>query len=202
MARPPKDPNHPLVRLRAILSTPATKRVPANEMSRERFAKKTGIPEPSLKDIETGRYEMTPDVAYKISFTTGVDPQSLLRGDDPLLDFTGQRYSKASSRLDDVLSIRALEDSNLELLRAAWETASEKKMATLFTYMLGEWLRQTFLNLGLGSTYAKAIKRRLEKLNQYAGTESNDSRLARLRLAVSAFKQLAEKKSHSLKTAA
>ena len=149
---------------------------------------------------------MTPDVAYKISLRTGVDLHSLLRGDDPLLDFTGQPYSKTSPKSDDGISVVALEASNLELMGAAWETATEKKMATLFTYMLGAWLRETFMNLGFESAYGKAVKRRVEKLNQFSGTESNDSRLARLRLAVLAvsatkFKRLAEKKSPSPKKA-
>jgi transcriptional regulator with XRE-family HTH domain len=203
MARPPKDPNHPLVRLRAILSTPATKRVPANEMSRERFAKKTGIPEPSLKDIETGRYKMTPDVAYKISFATGVDPKSLLRGDDPLLDFTGQPYSKASPKTDDAISSSVeLGATNHLLLVYAWEVAKEKKIANLFHYMFDTWLHETFSNLGLQSAYDKEVDRTAGNVEIARACLVLSATAESKRLSATKFKQLAEKKSHSPKKAA
>lgn len=190
MGRPVKDANHPLVRLRKALSASDQ-----NQFSREALSKKTGIPEPSLKDIETGRYKMTPEVAYKISFTMGVDPKSLLNSEDPLRDLTGQPYSKSSPKVDDGISVGALEITTQLLLVSAWETAKEKKMATLFTYMFDAWLRETFLNLGLESAYNRAAKRTSEKFDQFATAESK-------RISATKFKQLAEKKSHSPKKAA
>jgi transcriptional regulator with XRE-family HTH domain len=89
MGRPAKNVNHPLVRLRRKLSDWS-----AHKVTRQDLAKKAGIPESSLRDIETGRYKLTPAVATKISFATGVDPQSLLDGDDPLLDLLRQPFSR------------------------------------------------------------------------------------------------------------
>lgn len=138
---------------------------------------------------------MTPEVAYKISFATCVDPRSLLNGDDPLLDLTGQPYSKASPKTDDGISVGALEFTVHCLLVSAWDTAKEKKRATLFTYMFDAWLRETFSNLGLESAYNKSLKRTSESVDQFATAESK-------RLSATKFKQLAERKSHSPKKAA
>src|SRR5438445_6877137 len=92
MGRPAKNPNHPLTRLRRILSTPN------HEVTRRDLAKRTGIPEASLKDIETGVYKMTREVAMRVSLATGVDPESLMLGDAQLWDVHDLPFTRASKK--------------------------------------------------------------------------------------------------------
>src|SRR6516165_1419900 len=119
MGRPSKNPEHPLVRLRKVLSTPH------QEMTRELFSKKVGIPAPSLKAIETGKYGLTPDVAAQIAAVTNVDPKCLMDPNLPLTDPLGDLFLKGQRPLaaylkDEYKDIKALFD-------AAIDAAEEKQ---------------------------------------------------------------------------
>ena len=51
MGRPSKNPEHPLVRLRKALSTTT------QQMTRAHFSRKVGIPETTIKAIESGTFK-------------------------------------------------------------------------------------------------------------------------------------------------
>ena len=158
MARSPNDPNHPLVRLRAILSTPKTKKVPANEMSREKFAKKTGIPAASLKDIENGKFKLSHDAAMKIVGTFGVHWDGLM-GKGPLLDLEGFPFSKNSPK---PVYLQPHEEDALEqLCLAAWEVAIANKRGILVEYSFEMWLLKTFEEFGLKTALSEKLTERL-----------------------------------------
>jgi hypothetical protein len=141
MGRPPKNPNHSLTRLRRILSTPN------HEVTRRDLAKRTGIPEASTKDIETGVYKMTPEVAMRVSLATGVDPESLMRGDDQLWDVAGLPFTKASKkpgpRSEELAASISL------LFGAVLTAAKEKDVLRQFHFLLESWLSKTVEELGI-----------------------------------------------------
>jgi transcriptional regulator with XRE-family HTH domain len=153
MGRPPKSANHPLVRLRHKLSEWS-----AREVTRKDLAKKAGIPEPSLRDIETGRYKLTPAVATKISFATGVDPRSLLDGDDPLLDLLRQPFSKDSIRWSEYPSWpQEYREAREQLFLALLDTAHEKKIGRLIYFSFENWLTTTIEAFGLNDLFAQKL---------------------------------------------
>jgi transcriptional regulator with XRE-family HTH domain len=139
MGRPPKDATHPLVRLREKL-----------KVTRKQLAKRAGIPEGSLKDIETGRYTLKPEVAAMVSFATGVDSRSLLEGDDPLRDMRGEPFSKENRGVRDPLALSQQVakspdylEAKVTLLQAAFDTALEKNFALIFSFLFETWLPAT-----------------------------------------------------------
>src|SRR5262245_49254688 len=91
MGRPPKNPNHPVTRLRRQISTPA------NPVTREILAERAGVSAPTLRDIETGKFQLTEAVAERIMLATGVSIQSLLRGEEPLKDIFDEKLSPQST---------------------------------------------------------------------------------------------------------
>ena len=95
MPRPPKNPDHPLTRLRRLLSDRSGQNV-----TREVFADRVGIPAWSIRAIEVGMYQMTDQVAARIAEHFGLNKESWLRGDDPLLDVDGRVYDPLGPRSD------------------------------------------------------------------------------------------------------
>src|SRR6516162_9079697 len=88
MGRPTKNAGHPLVRLRKALSTPT------QEMTRARFSKKVGIPEATIKAIETGKFKMSDKHAAQIAAETKVNPECLLDPSLPLADYMGVTWEE------------------------------------------------------------------------------------------------------------
>ena len=123
LMRHPKNPDHPLVRLRAALKP-----------TREQLAKRTGIPVPSLKDIGRGVYALSSRLAAQISLTTPVNPKSLLLGEDPLLDWNGQPPNPDSPLLPQLESGPSSETT--EAIRKSLSGAAEQERKA----MLLDWL--------------------------------------------------------------
>ncbi len=132
MPRPPKNENHPLTRLRRILSEEGI------EVTREIFSERTGIPVSSLKAIEVGTYKLSPLLAKKIAATTGVHPWSLLNDTNPLRDGLGRRYTAQSYRqfqlLNELGPIQKMADAHALCLRliALLRDVSDKRYNQLF----------------------------------------------------------------------
>jgi hypothetical protein len=143
MGRPPKNPNHPLIRLRRALSTPG------REMTREDLAKKTGIPAASLRDIERSEYGMSDEIIAKISIATAVDHNSLMNGDDPLRDNFGAPLSSNSAKLEDMAEILVDKATLAFLVSVALDAAAEKGASYQFQFLLQGWLCKTSKMFGL-----------------------------------------------------
>jgi transcriptional regulator with XRE-family HTH domain len=162
MGRPTKDANHPLVRLRRVLSTPS------DEVTRKDLAKRTGIPETSLRDIETGRYKITPEVATTIAYATGVDPRSLLAGDDPLLDHRGQPLSKDTPGAPRYYWwLRETQEVRRQLFSALLDAAEEKKIVSLIHFNFENWLEAMIKAFGLEDLFAEKLMERLTLFDPY-----------------------------------
>jgi hypothetical protein len=116
-------------------------------VTRGDLAKKTGIPEASIKDIETGTYKMTPEVAMRVSLATGVDPDSLKRGDDPLWDVGGLPFTRVSKRPQ--TRSRELAASISLLFGAVLAAAEQKDVLRQFHFLFETWLSKTVLELGI-----------------------------------------------------
>jgi hypothetical protein len=151
-----KNGDHPLARLRRQLSTEH------HQVTRQELSRKTGLPEASIRDIETGRYKLTREVAVRIAFAVAVDPRSLLAGDNPLLDFRRQPFSKDSPRLpESVLWRPEMKEVREQLFLAAWDTAQEKNISLLISFGFEDWLLTTFQSLGLESLLIEKLTDRL-----------------------------------------
>lgn len=156
--RKPKNPNHPLTRLREALSTPEKP-----VFTRRMLADQVGIPVTSIKAIETGAYQLTPEVAIKISMATGVGPHSLMRGDDPLLDLSRKPFSRASQSITE--RPWTAEDMDLEkhklLFTCLLEAAEGKDGKTLLqvTLSFAQWVRDLSFSLELGERIFNELKR-------------------------------------------
>jgi plasmid maintenance system antidote protein VapI len=156
--RKPKDPNHPLTRLRSQLSKPGHPMI-----SRGDLAQMTGVPKGSIAAIETGVYQLTPDVALKISRTTGVGPNSLMRGDNPLLDLERNPLGPESKLLTkrDWTS-KDIDVEKLQLLFACLFKAAEEKggqalpqVSLAFSF----WVKETIEALKLTDLVATELKK-------------------------------------------
>lgn len=60
------------------------------------------MPEPTLRDIELGKFKLTGEVGMKIVFAIGVNPRSLFSDDEPILDLSGKPLSKDSAKADEL----------------------------------------------------------------------------------------------------
>jgi transcriptional regulator with XRE-family HTH domain len=163
MGRPAKNANHPLVRLRRQLSSPD------DEVTRKDLAKRTGIPEPTLRDIERGKYRITPEVAIKVSFATKVDPRSLLAGDDPLLDILRQPFSKDTAvGWSEYPEWREeYRGAREQLFLALLDAAAEKKIVRLIYFSFENWLATTIETLGLNDLFAQKLIDRFTSFDPY-----------------------------------
>jgi DNA-binding XRE family transcriptional regulator len=159
MGRPLKNPNHPLVRLRKMLSTKH------RQFTRTDLSNKTGVPEASIKDCELGKYKVTLDVAIQIALATGVQPRSLMDGDDPLLDLGGNPFSKSSPKFDYLASLPHYEGALQQLCLSAWEAAVEKRVGLLISFSFHQWLLTTVKSLGLESLMAEKLTEKLHSFD-------------------------------------
>jgi hypothetical protein len=152
--RKPKDENHPLTRLRKILSEDGT------EVTRELFAKRTGIPSGSIKALETGLYRLSPALAKKITFATGVNTNSILKRNnrDRLLDVFGRPYTCQSYREFQLLNesdpIRKMTDAHalclrvLGLLRAINERRYNELFMRIYLELEEIWKEYKLVDAG------------------------------------------------------
>ena len=154
MTRPIKDPNHPLARLRDALS-----------INRDELSRMTGVPLPSLKDIEAGKYKMTPEVATRISYGTGVDPRSLLAGANPLLDFRSRPFSKDSPRFEPQAWNPEHRESMVQLFQAFLDVAEEKKSMRLFAFLFENWVSETLGAFRADDTLYRKLTERIPRFD-------------------------------------
>jgi transcriptional regulator with XRE-family HTH domain len=175
MGRPTTNANHPLYRLRVQLSTKPDGTSLTHQMTRAELAEKTGVPEPTLKDIELKKFRLSLKIAMRISITTGVDAESLLRADNPLLDLeskpvTHQTRFKGRKMEEPFKHLRSL------IYETAWEVADERGMAGIVDTRMQDSLVQVFSELRLN----KALADKLEKL-QSSEFRFSSSYLKRIR---------------------
>lgn len=141
MPRPPKNPDHPLTRLRKLLSTTDL------EMTRLMFAKRFGIPLESLKAIERGTYLLTVKTAQRIEAVVGVSAGSLLMGEGILkawdgTAFTAKTRPAAGGSLDDCSAKRALALLSCAI-QASRGTGAGTNHSMEFYILLVQWISQT-----------------------------------------------------------
>src|SRR5215469_11875281 len=139
MGRPAKNPEHPLTKLRKALSTPS------QEMTRALFSKRVGIPEATIKAIETGKFKLSDKNAAQIASVVKVDPKCLMDPSLPLTDLglpleVQPFFDGYSSEFCD---IEALFDT-------AFEVAERKQKKVVFSFLFQRWLEETSEILGLG----------------------------------------------------
>jgi hypothetical protein len=126
------------------------------------LAKKAGVPETSLRDAENGVYKMSPEVASKIAFATGVDPKSLLAGDDPLLDFAQRPVSKSSRRLPEFVWWRQEHREVQEQIHAAFlDAVTEKKIGKVSSFSFEIWLLKAIESFGVEDLFIRNLTERL-----------------------------------------
>jgi transcriptional regulator with XRE-family HTH domain len=82
MPKEPKNPNHPIRKLRGII-----------DKKQYAFAAMIGVSPDYLKKIENGERAFSADIAKQISVATGVDDRALLKG--RLKDIFGAKYTSA-----------------------------------------------------------------------------------------------------------
>jgi hypothetical protein len=148
MGRPAKNPEHPLTRLRKALSTPT------QQITRGLFSKKVGIPEATIKAIETGKFKLSDKNAAQIANVTKVDPKCLMDPSFPLTDYLGfplEGYPVADLFGEDFLDIKALLDT-------AFEVAEEKQKQVVFSFLFQRWLEETSEILGLGPAITNKLQ--------------------------------------------
>jgi hypothetical protein len=119
-------------------------------MTRKALSRRTGIPADTIKDIETGRFRLTAEKAMIISLATGVDGESLLKAEEPLLDLLGEPVSSHSSKQPDQLFWSTAELDSIKLLVAvALEAAQERRRMVHLNFLLQRWLAKTAKSLSL-----------------------------------------------------
>jgi transcriptional regulator with XRE-family HTH domain len=156
MGRPPKNPNHALTRLREKISTKN------QAVTREMLAERAGISAPTVRDIETGRFQLTEAVAQRIMLVTGVSPESLIKGEDPLKDVFGRELSPKSR--DELFSMEISHQRALSMehmIKFALEATSERKRSVIFGELFREWLPKALTTIGALSTMKKVLTRNL-----------------------------------------
>lgn len=150
MGRPAKNPDHPLTRLRKALSTPT------REMTRALFSDKVGIPEPTIKAIETGKFKLSDKNAAQIASVTKVHPECLLDPSLPLADYMGlpmEGQPFAAYFGDEFLDIKVL-------VETAFEAAEEKRKQAVFVFLFQRWFEETSKVLGLGQVITNKLQER------------------------------------------
>ena len=159
MGRPPKNPTNALTRLRKAISTPS------QIVTREILAERVGLSAPTIRDIETGRFQMTEAVARRIMLATGVSMRSLLANDDPLKDVGGKPLSPKSTVLSELDYQQ--ERSMFDMLTTSLLAAKEKKRSSIFYLLFSEWLSQAVDIIGATSTMKRALNRNLGFFDPY-----------------------------------
>jgi hypothetical protein len=156
MGRPLKNANHPIARLRELLSTTN------DQVTRTDLSNRTGVPEPTLKDIELGKFRLMPNVAIRIGIATGVDPRSLMDADDPLLGLDGRPFSKEVHPPHYLSSFPLFREAREQLFAAAWEAATEKRLGLLLSFSFETWLTEAITTLKLQSLFDAKLTARLD----------------------------------------
>src|SRR5215831_7355654 len=149
MGRPAKNPEHPLTRLRKALSTPS------QEMTRALFSKRVGIPESTIKAIETGKFKLSDKNAAQIASVEKVDPKCLMDPSLPLADSLGvplKGWEKpfATYFENEFFDIKALFDIALKV-------AEEKQKQVVFSFLFQRWLEETSEILRLGPSITNML---------------------------------------------
>lgn len=122
------------------------------------LAERAGVSAPTIRDIETGRFQLTEAVAQRIMLATGVSVQSLLKGENPLRNVLGEELSSES--LPDIF-VSAQQASMHDMLAAAIRAAQEKKRAAIFYNLFIEWLPQALAAIDATRTMKKVLNRNL-----------------------------------------
>jgi transcriptional regulator with XRE-family HTH domain len=163
LGRPTKKPNHALARLRKQLSSPK-----GYQMTRRELARKTGVPERSLQDIEANKYKLSPDVAARIAMATKVSAISLMNEEVPLKDDLGRTLSPSSGKVRrgvlktiETMECEAQIRSRRELFEAVLEAAVEKDKMSLFVYSFDHFLLKTVRSMGLENALSKKLTERM-----------------------------------------
>jgi hypothetical protein len=149
MGRPAKNLEHPLTRLRKALSTPT------QEMTRALFSKMVGIPETTIKAIETGKFKISDKHAAQIASVTKVNRRCLMNPGLPITDWMGVRFEGVRKPFaayfgDEFFDVKALVDT-------ASEVAQEKGKQAVFLSLFQRWLEETSEILGLGPSITNKL---------------------------------------------
>jgi hypothetical protein len=134
-------------------------------MTRDLFAKHVRIPAGSIKAIETGLYEMSPEVAMRVSLATGVDPDSLMRGDKQLLDVRGLPFTQASKKPQPLSGAKELGKSMSLLFQAVLAAAEEKNVVMQLNFLLNVWLSKNVPALGISKKVFEQLERIADRLD-------------------------------------
>jgi hypothetical protein len=136
-----------------------------DEVTRKDLSKRTGIPEASIKDIETGVYKMTPEVAMRVSLGTGVDPESLMRGDEQLWDVWGLPFTRASKKPQTLGWSEELTESISLLFEAILTAAKEKNAIRQFHFLFDAWISEIVPALGISKEVFEQLKKIGDRLD-------------------------------------
>jgi transcriptional regulator with XRE-family HTH domain len=135
-------------------------------MTRAELAKKTGIPEPTLKDIELGKFKLSYEVAMKIAFGCGVHPKSLRNNEAPLLDLMGKPFTANSgAQYEEIAHDESRLEARRELYQAVVEAALEKRIGRLMEYCFDQWVEETCKTFGLQTLLTEKLTQRLESFD-------------------------------------
>ncbi len=159
MGRPLKYADHPVARLRKALSTDN------HACTRAELSRRTGVPANTLTDIELKRIKLSLRVACKISIGTEVDLNSLMAGDDPLMNIYGQPMVKGSlaipSRTQLLAKIESFQEAQKQICLATWEAAQDRDVGMMLSYLFNTWLSSTLDDMGLKSLMVGKLTQRL-----------------------------------------
>jgi len=134
-------------------------------MTRELFAKRVGVPAGSVKAIETGKYKITPEVAMRVSLATGVAAESLMRGDERLLDVEGLPFTRVSRKPEAPPWCKELAESMLLLFRAVLTATEEKDVIMQFQFSFNVWLSSIVPALRISKEAFEQIERIGDRLD-------------------------------------
>jgi transcriptional regulator with XRE-family HTH domain len=158
MGRHPNNENHVLVRLRRQISTPD------QMVTREILARRINVSPSTIRDIETGKFEISEKMAQRLMNVTGVSIESLQKGEDPLENVAGQPLDPVISPLLVAGPINPWQGHAVySMIEAAMLAINKVKRGPLFYELFKEFLvevleaakatsvMKTILNRNLGS---------------------------------------------------
>jgi transcriptional regulator with XRE-family HTH domain len=159
MGRPPKNPTNVLVRLRGSLSTDG------QTVTRKLLAERVGVSPSTIREIENDRFQLTEEVAQKMFRGTGVDPASLLRGDNPLLDVFKKPVGPDSKKMASNFWIPDYGETDEFLLSALLRAAEKRGTALSVSTGFFGWLEKTARFFGLVALVSQELTENLESFN-------------------------------------
>jgi transcriptional regulator with XRE-family HTH domain len=127
-------------------------------MTRRELARMSGVPERSLQDIEAGKFNLGEEVAMRISLATYVDPKSLMRNDDPLLDWVGKPLGEG--KVDFKIDIKPESIHGMAqqvLFDTLWEVAAAKHRSLVLSYAFEKWVETTVRLLDLEKFFSERL---------------------------------------------